>query len=129
MKKYNYILSQDNFYRIEQLSNVALSLRLLVKEFYMERQEDKKSFHGRCTYCTDLHCSERQKRFCSGDTTHTPDNGVTQALASMLLAVLSRITRNCNHLETPLWHASNYDSSPATVHLRTGVSNKLISNS
>lgn len=48
MKKYNYILSQYKFCRIKHLSNVALSLRLLMKEFYMEREKDKKSFHGRC---------------------------------------------------------------------------------
>lgn len=37
MKKYNYILSQYKFCRIKHLSNVALFLRLLMKEFYMER--------------------------------------------------------------------------------------------
>lgn len=36
-KKYNYIISQDKFYSIKRLSNAALSLKLLVKEFYMER--------------------------------------------------------------------------------------------
>lgn len=44
---------------------------------------------GDAFYCIVLHCSEIQTRFHSRDTTHVPDNCVTEAFASMQLAVVS----------------------------------------